>query len=324
LPILLFLFRRLLFAFITLIIVITINFIIINMAPGDPVRFIAGDIAYASPEYIEFMRSKWGLDKPVYERLLVYISNLLKGDLGYSYRYLQPVPTLILERLPLTLFLTITSNVIAFLLGIVLGIISVMKFKSKLDTALTLSNMVLWSTPSFVLGIILMFVFSLKLKLFPASGIMDLRNPKEGIMLYLDILHHSILPIATLTLILLPLYYKVVRDSVLQLSAEDFVFALKAIGYTEFRIYRRHILRNAILPPLTVFMLHLGYSVAGATLIEIVFGWPGIGRLLLDAILTRDYPVIMGVYVVISASIIAVNMLTDILYTILDPRVRLK
>ncbi|HWQ17697.1 MAG TPA: ABC transporter permease [Sulfolobales archaeon] len=319
-----FIFKRFSYMALTFFIVIVINFLIINLAPGDPIRFIAGELTYASPDFVNYLRAKWGLDRPLYERLFSYILNIAHGDLGYSYRYLQPVSTLILERLPLTFLLTLTSNLAAFIIGLILGIFSAMRFGSRFDFFLSFSNTILWSTPSFVLGIILMFVLGVRAKLFPVSGLMDLRNPKEGVFLYLDIIYHSFLPILTLTLVLLPLYYKVVRDSVIQQSTEEYIMALRAVGFSDTQIYWKHVLRNAILPPLTVFMLHLGYSIAGAVFVEIIFGWPGMGRLLLDSILTRDYPTIMGIYVVISLTIIVVNFVTDLLYSIFDPRVKLR
>lgn len=304
--------------------ILLINFLIINLAPGDPARFMGGEIALSSPEYLQAIRERWGLDKPVYERFLVYLYNLLRGDLGYSYRYLQPVSTLIAERLPTTLLLTITSTLLAFFIGTYLGLRAVRKVGGKLDTILTTIMFVFWSIPSFWLGIILIMIFGVHLKILPISGLVSVREIKTGIWYYLDILYHSILPITTLTLITIPIYYKLTRDTALNQLSEDYVTTFRAVGIDEGRLFKKHIFRNAILPPVTVFGLQLGYAIAGAALIETVFGWPGMGRLLLDSIYMRDYPVIMGIYLVISISVVLSNFIVDLVYMLLDPRVRLR
>jgi len=304
--------------------ILLINFLIINLAPGDPARFMGGEIALSSPEYLQAIRERWGLDKPVYERFLIYLYNLLRGDLGYSYRYLQPVSTLIAERLPTTLLLTITSTLLAFFIGTYLGLRAVRKVGGKLDTILTTIMFVFWSIPSFWLGIILIMIFGVHLKILPISGLVSVREIKTGIWYYLDILYHSILPITTLTLITIPIYYKLTRDTALNQLSEDYVTTFRAVGIDEGRLFKKHIFRNAILPPVTVFGLQLGYAIAGAALIETVFGWPGMGRLLLDSIYMRDYPVIMGIYLVISISVVLSNFIVDLVYMLLDPRVRLR
>lgn len=311
-------------AFFLILIVIIINFVIIVSAPGDPVRFVAGDIAVSSPEVVNYLRSRWGLDRPIHERLFIYISNILRGDLGYSYRYSEPVANLILERLPVTLLLTITSNLFAFALGVFLGLRAARNAGGKRDTALTLASFFLWSAPSFWLGIVLMMIFSVNLRILPATGLMDVRNPKEGFWLYLDIAYHSILPILTLTLVTFPLYYKIVRDTVIQQASEDYVYTYRAIGFSDDVIYRKYIFRNSIIPPVTVFAIHLGFAVAGAALIENVFGWPGVGRLLLDAISFRDYPLVLGIYVIVASTVVLANLITDVLYAYLDPRIRVQ
>ena len=250
------------------------------------------------------------------------MANLFKGDLGYSYRYSAPVSQLIIERLPITLLLTIAANVIAFGLGVYTGLISARRYRSGVDATLSLIAFVLNSMPSFLLGIILMLIFAVHLKVLPVSGMIDVRNPKTGVMLYIDVLYHAILPITTLALILLPSYFKIVRDTALQQLGEDYVTTFRAVGLDEWKIFKRHIFRNAILPPITLFTIRLGYSVAGAAIIETVFGWPGIGRLLLASIRERDYPVIMGIYLMVTTSIVVLSIITDLVYSLLDPRVK--
>jgi len=314
--------KKALQGFITILVAITINFFLINLAPGNPIQFIAGDPIFLSPQLVEYYSKLWGLDKPVYVRYFIYISNLFRGDLGYSYRYSAPVAKLIIERLPITLLLTVVADIIAFMLGVYLGLLSALKHRSVLDTSFTIISFVFNSMPSFLLGIILILIFGVHLRIFPVSGIMDVRNPKTGIMLYLDILYHSILPVMTLALILMPSYFKTVRDAAIQQLGEDYVLTFRAIGLDEWNIFKRHIFRNVILPPVTLFVINLGYSVAGAAIVETVFGWPGIGRLLLDSIRQRDYPVVMGVYLMVTSSVVVMNIIADLVYGILDPRIK--
>jgi peptide/nickel transport system permease protein len=314
--------KKILEGFFTVIIAITIIFFLVNLAPGNPIYFIAGDPVFLSPAVVEYYTKLWGLDKPLYERYLIYLSNLFRGELGNSYRFGGPVAQVIVERIPLTLSLTITSNVLAFIAGTFLGLRAARSFGKGFDSALTVTTFFFNSIPGFFLGILLMLTFGVYLKLFPVAGLMDLRNPKTGIMLYLDIAYHAFLPVLTLTLILLPAYFKTVRDSAVQQLGEDYVMTLRAVGMDERRIFNKHVFRNVILPPITLLAIRLGFSLAGATLIENVFGWPGMGRLLLDSIRERDYPVLMGIYFTIVVTIVVVSVVLDLIYGILDPRIK--
>jgi len=303
-------------------VILFLNFIIINSAPGNPALFMGGEVALSSPEYVKALMHRWGLDKPLYERTLIYFEHLLKGDLGYSYRYMEPVSSLILERLPVTLLLTLSSSLLAFVIGVWLGLASARRVKSKTDAAITTTMFVFWSTPSFWLGIMLMILFGVRLRLFPVSGMVSVSHLGGGVWYYLDILYHAVLPVTTLTLIMTPLYYKLTRDTAIQQLREDYVTTFRAVGLGEGYLFRKYVFRNSILPPITAFGLQLGYAVAGAVLVENVFGWPGMGRLLLDSILMRDYPVIMGIYVFVSVTVILSILLVDILYALLDPRIK--
>ncbi|MCC6047628.1 MAG: ABC transporter permease [Desulfurococcaceae archaeon] len=314
--------KRIAYGTLVVVIIVATNFVIVNLAPGDPAVAMGGELVLSNPEYIKAVRERWGLDKPLIYRLLHYLYNVfLRLDLGYSYRYLEPVSKLIIERLPYTLLLTITSSLLAFALGLLTSVISVRRL-GKTDTALTASSLVLWSVPVFYLGIMLVWIFSVNLKLFPAAGLIDVRNPKTGIYYVLDVLHHAFLPVTTLALALYPAYYKLLRDTMVEVLSEDFVMTFRAVGLDEGRLVRRHVLRNALIPAITLLGLQLGYSVAGAALIENVFGWPGVGKLLLDAVYVRDYPVIMGVFLITSITVVAANIVVDLVYAALDPRVR--
>lgn len=306
------------------VLVVLINFVLINLAPGDPAVIMGGEIALSSPEYINAIREKWGLDKPITHRLALYLYNVfVRGDLGYSYRYLVPVSKLILERLGYTLILTVTGSLLAFALALKLSVTSIKK-GGCVDALLTSSSLTFWSIPMFWLAIMLVWVFSVNLKIFPAAGVVDVRNPKTGLLYALDVLHHSFLPILTLTIGLFPAFFKLLRDTMVEQLGEDYVYTFKAIGLDDERVIGKHVLRNALIPALTLLGLNLGYAIAGAALVEVVFGWPGIGRLLLDATYVRDYPVILGIFVIVACSVVVANIVVDALYSLLDPRVKVR
>lgn len=319
-----YLFRRGIQTILTIFLIIIINFFIINLAPGDPIRVMAGEFAFSNPEYVKALRKRWGLDKPLTERFIIYLINLFKGDMGFSYRYMQPVTIIIGERIVPTLLLTFTSLIISFLLGVLLGVFSARKSGTVMDLSLSFTMIILYSMPVFWLGIILILIFAVNLRLFPIAGMYSARVTYKGIGLWLDILWHMTLPVTTLVLAQLPVYYKITKASILEQTREDYVKTFTAYGFHRETIFRRYILRNALLPPVTIFGLQLGFVLSGAALVEIIFGWPGMGRLLLDAAFYRDYPLLMGLYLVTAIGVAAANFLTDIVYMFLDPRVRLR
>ena len=314
--------RRIVETVIVIFFVMFINFFIINLAPGDPARIMTGEFGYASPEYVEMIRKKWGLDKPLHERFLIYLKNVLRGDLGYSYGYLAPVAQLIVERIPATLLLMLTGIFMAFTIGLLTGSYAGRRMNSRADVTLSFISLLLWSMPVFWLGLILVLVFSVWLGLFPSCGMMSVRVEYHGIWRYLDILWHLALPATTLALVELPIYFKIVRASVIEQASEEYVRTFRAVGMKEDRVFKRYVLRNALLPPVTMLGLHLGYVLSGAVLIEVVFGWPGLGRLLLEAVYRRDYPVLMGMYLITSICVALANLATDLVYMILDPRIK--
>ena len=306
----------------TIFFIIVFNFFLINLSPGDPATLMAGEYAISDRVYVQKIRERWGLDKPIFERFLIYLNNLLHGNLGYSYRYMQSVIDLIAERIPATLLLTFTSLVIAFILGILLGMVAARRVNSHLDVGLSFTMLLLYSMPVFWLGLILILVFSIRLHIFPIAGMMSARIEYKGIWRILDILWHLILPASTLALVQMPVYFKITRASVLEQATEDYVRTFRAYGFGRVRVFRKYVLRNALLPPVTVFGLHLGYVLSGAALVEIIFGWPGMGRLLLDAAFYRDYPLLMGLYLIMAITVSLANFLTDMVYMVLDPRVK--
>ncbi len=317
-----YLFRRIFSAALLVLIVITINFFIIHLAPGDPATIMTG-LENPSPQIVEALKKKYGLDKPLVVQYLRYMANLLKGDLGFSYVYDQPSWKLIGPRILPTLSITITGSGIAFILGTYLAVLASRLRKKFGDFFLSLVSYILYSMPSFWLGLILILVFSSKLRWFPTSGMFDMRASYEGFRRILDYLHHLFLPVLTLVLIQLPVFYRVTRASIAQNLREDYVTVLSAVGMPSDRLFKKYVMKNSIIPAVTIFGITLGFSITGAALIEIVFAWPGMGRLLLDAVFRRDYQLLLSIYFLMAVFISVAMIVTDIVIAVLDPRVRL-
>ncbi len=296
-----------------------VNFLLIHLAPGDPAAALAGE--GAPQEFIDALRIDYGLDKPLIEQLGTYLGTLLRGDLGFSFAYRRSVVEVIVERLPATLLLVFASQIPAIVLGTLLGAYSARHYPSKIDSLVTAVSLSLYAVPIFWSGLLLILVFAVWLRWLPASGMFSLAAPSEGIGRVLDVARHMTLPATALFLYSLPTYVRLTRASVIEVMREDFVTTARAIGYSENVIFFRHALRNALLPAVTVAGLSLSFVFAGALLTETVFGWPGMGRLMYEGVLKRDYPVLMGVFLVTSALVLIVGILTDLLYAKLDPRV---
>lgn len=307
----------------TILLSVVINFLLLHAAPGDPAQIYAG-MDLATPQQIAATRKDLGLDDPLPIQFLHYVKQLATGNLGESFAYRQPVLHLILNRLPATLLLTLTSVVIAFVCGSLLGAIAARRTFSGTDVGLSFFSYVCFSIPSFWLGLILILLFASKLGWFPTSGMHDPRADYTGWRDWLDVARHMVLPTLTLVLVETPIFYRITRASVVEQQREDYVTTFRATGMPERRIFRRYALRNALLPTVTVFGLSLGFVVTGAALVEIVFAWPGIGRLTLDAVFRRDYPLLLGVYLMIAITVSLALLLTDIVYAVLDPRIRLR
>ncbi len=301
--------------------IITITFLLIHLAPGDPVSIMVGGFEF-SPEYLEMMREQLGLNKPIYEQLFLYLAKVFQGDLGYSYRYNQPVISLIAERVPATLLLMGTAYIISIIIGIVLGVSSSRKPYSLLDNIITTGSLMGYSIPLFWLAQMLLVALALYLGLFPVGGMMSVTVKYIGLGHVLDILHHLILPAAALAVFNLALYTRLTRASMLEVLEKDFIVTAKCKGVDERTVVYRHALRNALLPVITVIGMQFGAMLGGAILTETIFGWPGLGRLMYEALYTRDYPVMMGMFIVASISVIVANLMTDLVYAMVDPRIR--
>lgn len=315
--------KRIFLAMITIAVALVINFMLIHLAPGDPTQILAGS-GHPSPEMEAALTVKYGLDKPLHMQFLNYMGNLLHGDLGNSYVFNQSVSSIIRERFGPSSLLALTSAILSMILGTLLGLFTAPREGSILDRIINVISYFFYSMPSFWLGLMMILLFSTGLRFLPTSGMQNLRASYTGMARVMDILKHMILPVGTLTLIQIPVYLRIFRTSVSQVMEEDFITTFRAVGMDEKKIFRRYVLKNSILPTITVFGINLAYTVMGAALIEEVFAWPGIGRLMLDAIGKRDYPLLMGIYLVLSISVAVVTMLTDLVYAAVDPRIRYK
>lgn len=315
-----FLFRLLQMVPIALLIIV-INFTLIHLAPGDVSIMLAGE--GADPEYMQSIREAYGLDRPLYEQMFVYIGQVLQGDLGLSFRTREPVIDIISARIPATLLLAGTSLILASVIGVVVGTIMARRPGSALDTAVTTLSISLFSIPVFWFGLMLILLFAVNLRWLPSSGMVSITAPREGIGYFLDVAKHMVLPVIALSAVWLGQYVRLARASVSETLAEPYVTTARAIGFPERRIMERFALRNAMLPIVTVLGLELGLLLSGAVLTETVFAWPGLGRLIYEAILARDTPVIMGAFIIMSFTVMLAALLTDLIYAALDPRVRL-
>ncbi|MCC7106972.1 MAG: ABC transporter permease [Chloroflexi bacterium] len=303
------------------LVVIILNFLLIRMAPGDPVVYIIGD-APVSEELYRETRARLGLDRPIPEQLVIYLANVARGDLGYSFTSRAPVTTVIGDRLPATLLLMVSQFVVAIVAGVLFGVLSATRPGTLLDAGVTLLSVIGYSMPVFWLGQMLILVFSLQLDLFPAQGMLSLRTELSGLDRVANVLHHLILPLATLSLFNLALIARLTRANMLEVLTQEFVLFARAKGLSEETVLFRHALKNALLPVITIVGLNVRTLIAGAVLTETVFAWPGLGRLTYDAIFARDYPVLMGMFVIAGTAVVLANILTDLTYAYLDPRIR--
>jgi peptide/nickel transport system permease protein len=306
-----------------ILIIVIVNFLLIRLAPGDPIAYIIGD-APVPEEQVTELRRQLGLDQPLLHQLLIYLGALARGDFGYSFISRAPVLDIIAQRLPATLLLMVTQFVLAIIAGIFLGVISARRQGSLTDAGVTLLSVVGFAVPVFWLGQMLMLVFSTQLGLFPAQGMLSLRYDLGSFGKALDIAHHLVLPTITLALFNLGLIARLTRSNMLQVLRLEYIIFARSKGLSEWTVIYKHALRNAVLPVVTIIGLNLRTIIAGAVLTETVFAWPGLGRLTFDAINTRDYPVLMAMFVFVGFVVVIANLLTDIAYAYLDPRIRHK
>jgi peptide/nickel transport system permease protein len=305
--------------------VVVLNFVLVHAAPGDPVETIAGVSGGMSPELMAELRAQYGLDKPLPVQLGVYLGKVLAGDLGYSYFFNLPVVSLIGERVPATLLLVASAVMLAFVVGTTLGVLSSPKPNGLLSQFITVLSMVGFAAPVFWMGIMLVILFASVFHVLPVSGMRAADSSGGGltdIRDVLDVLWHLVLPALTLSLVYLAQYSRLARSSMLDVLGSDFVRTARAKGLADRVVLYKHALRNALLPVVTVLGLQFGNVMAGAILVETVFNWPGLGRLAFESVLRRDYPTILGVLLFSSIVVIVMNLLTDLAYRLIDPRIK--
>ncbi len=267
------------------------------------------------------LRAEWGLDRGPLQRFLAYAAALARGDLGWSTAFQRPVLDVISERLPSTLILMSLATALAFGVGSLLGILAGARPGSLRDRALSLTSLAIYAMPGFWLGLVLIVIFAVDLRWLPIGGLETIASGKSGFDRLLDIGRHLLLPVASLGIVYLALYLRLMRDSMAEIWKEDFVRAARARGIPRRRLILRHVARNALLPVVTMLGLQFGSMLGGSIVVEGVFAMPGVGRLALEAVTQRDIPLLLGVMLISAVIVIVVNLLTDIAYAVLDPRV---
>jgi peptide/nickel transport system permease protein len=303
--------------------IISLNFFLLHLAPGDAADVLAGEAGSASPAYIAQLKSEFRLDRPLHIQFLTYVERTLSLDLGFSFRYNMSVRELIASRLGPTLLLMTTAFCLSAVAGTGLGILAGTKPNSPRDLLISLLTVVLYATPLFWIGLMLILVVSLKWHLLPTSGMETIGGFYEGWARVSDIAKHLVLPSLTLSFYYLAVYARVMRASVLEQTRMDYVLTARAKGATEGRIARHHILRNAILPVVTIAGIQAGGLLGGSVVVESVFGWPGLGLLAFESLFARDLNLLLGIFLLCAVLVIAVNLCVDLLYIALDPRIQL-
>ena len=314
-----FLIRRLAQSAVLVLCIVVLDFALLHMAPGDAADAIAGEAGTADPGYVATLRAQLGLDRPLPVQLGLYLWRLLHGDFGFSFRYGQTVASLIFERLPATLLLMATSIGIAVAGGVVFGALSARFVDSWLDRSITVVTLFFYATPLFWFGLMMIVLFSVTLGWLPAGGMYDAAQPTQGLAFVGDVARHLLLPALTQAFFYLAVYARLVRTSMLEVYHADYVRTAHAKGLGEIRIAFRHVLRNALMPLITMVGINLGSILGGAVLTETVFSWPGIGRLMFDAVFQRDVNLVLSILVLSSLFVILANLAVDFLYTLVDP-----
>ena len=317
--------RRLATAIFTIVLIVLLNFLLFRAMPGSPERILLGRMPGVTPEIVEATRARWGLDKPLFpDQLVAYVSSTLRGDLGFSYSARgRAVTEVLAQRIGPTLLLFGLGEIVAIVAGLALGAYSGWKRGGVVDYVGNGISLVLYSMPYFLLGMGLLLLFATGLGWFPTFGMSTAGATYDGLLDRLvDYGSHLALPLATVALGLIGQYAILMRSSVIDTLGEDYVTTARAMGLRDTRVLRDHALPNAMLPTVTLVAINLGYVVAGAITVEVVFNWPGLGTLTVDALSSRDYPVLQGVFLLLSVAVVLANLVADLLYGVLDPRVR--
>ena len=313
--------RRLFQAVPIVLAIIVLNFFLLNMAEGDAVDVLAGEAGSATPEYMAELRAKFGLDQPLPVQLLVYLKNIISLDLGYSFRHDMPVSVLIVDRFWPTLLLMVSTIILAVLFGILLGLLAAINLNTWKDAVISVFALITYATPLFWVGLMMIVVFSINLRWFPTSGMENIAAFYEGFDRFVDITHHLVLPTITLSLFYLALYTRLMRASMLEQYGQDYVVTARAKSLPERRITFGHVLRNALLPVVTMAGVQVGALIGGSVIVESVFAWPGLGMLAFESLFARDLNLLLGIFLISSVLVVVVNLIVDVIYCFLDPRI---
>jgi len=306
-----------------LVVAVSLNFLLPRVMPGNPLALLAGaEVGELSPEDRAAVIAEAGLDQPLWVQYLAYWKSVLTFDFGYSFRLGRPIDELILERLPWTLLVTLVALVLGGVIGVVLGAFSAWRRGRPSDVGLLSGMIALESTPSFWLGMLLIAYFSVQLGWLPSFGAQTPAAGLEGWARIVDIGEHALLPVITLSVLSVPTVYLTMRYSMLSVLGEDFIRTAHAKGLSPRRVLFGHVARNAIIPVVTVLALRAGFAFGGTVVVETVFSYPGLGRLVFDAVSGRDYPVMQATFLVFTLAVLLSNLLADAIYPRLDPRTR--
>ena len=310
-------------AILTIFAIIVLNFILFRMMPGSPERLLHNP--HLSQQQLDSLRTRWGLDKPLIpDQLVAYLQATAKGDLGVSIKFQnRPALEVISEFLWPTVLLIGLGEIVAIIIGLTIGAYAGWKRGGAVDRVGTGASLILYSMPYFVIGMPLIIIFAAGLHWFPTSGMSSVSISSQGFLGQLfDIGRHLVLPLATVSLGLIGSYSIIMRSAILETRSEDYMTTARAKGLSDGRMLRSHAFPNALLPMVTIIAINLGYVVAGAITAEIVFNWPGLGTLTINALDERDYPVLQGIFLLLSVAVVIANLAADLLYGLLDPRVR--
>ena len=315
--------QRIFYAVALLLAVIVFNFILLSLVPGDIAETIAGESGGASAEVMAEIRASYGLDKPFHIQLLTYVGKVVRGDLGMSYYFNVPVTDLIMERVAPTLLLVVTALVMAIFIGTLFGVIAAQNPNGIFSHFVTILALVGFSAPVFWTAFLLIILFVAMLEILPLSGLADPLTARGTLAWYLDVAHHLVLPVLSLSTIYLAQYSRLARASMMDILGSDFIRTARAKGLGQRAVIYKHALRNAVIPVITIAGLQFSHLFSGAVVIETVFTWPGLGTLVFESILRADTPTIMGILFFSAMVVIVFNLLTDLAYRIVDPRIRM-
>lgn len=310
--------RRLLYGIPLIAIIVILTFFLVRLAPGDPAMLLAGDAP--TPEFLAQIRREYGLDKPLYQQLFTYLSLFAQGDLGTSIYFRQPVLDLILQHFPVTWMLVVLSMALASIIGCIAAVQAARYRNGAGDAVLSAAALVGFSIPTFWLGQLLVLFFAVRLGWFPTGGMGSVRYDYTGMSYVLDLAWHMVLPVLTLVLFEMAMIARYTRTAMIEALDKDFVTVAYAKGASTGRVLWHHAFPNALGTTVTVIGLEFGILLAGAVVTEIIYGWPGIGRLFVDAVYRRDFPLLTGCFLFTSTVVVCVNIVTDVIVARLDPR----